>query len=178
MRGRWSRGPHLAASIAALVQRGRNGCAGLALAKQRGAREQHGRHRRRDRKQDVDHQRIERELRVERRKVDDRGKRCTPGGQRVGERGRMHALEKSAQTKEAEGRGDAKRAAGEQQQRDQHFDPEGKRAAHSITSPRSRNFASAAELTKPNSAIRSAATKYMLLAKRIPSTSITSMPFT
>ena len=35
--------------------------------------------------------------------------------------------------------------------------------AHSITSPRKRNFAIAAVLTKPNSAISSAASKYMLL---------------
>ena len=53
-------------------------------------------------------------------------------------------------------------AAGQQRQR---HDRLGQRPpAHSITSPRSKNFASASELTKPSSTISSAPSKYISLS--------------
>ena len=50
-----------------------------------------------------------------------------------------------------------------QQHRHRQFDPKRQGGTHSITSPRSKNLAIAAELTKPKIAINNAASKYMAL---------------
>src|SRR5690606_33283 len=106
-----------------------------------------------------------------------RDQNATRAERRAHRRG-MDPHEEVRQPKEADRSDQRQEPGGDQQQRAGHRDPERQRGiAHgSITSPRSRNFASAIVLAKPNSAIKSAMSKYTVELERIPSISSVSMP--
>src|SRR5688500_5686102 len=82
----------------------------------------------------------------------------------------MHALEESAHAHQAERSDEGEQRAGEHQQ--------GGDGGHSITSPRSRNFAAAAVDTKPSMPITSAVSKKARLPAEMPKLRISSMAFT
>src|SRR5690606_31847353 len=150
------------------------GFASLAAAKQRHACEQDGCHGNGDGQHDDDEPRVEHEARFDHREVEDAGERHGPAAERVRERGRMHPHEEVWQAYEADRGDDDEQATGHEQRGDGRLQPERDRG-HSMTSPRRMNFAIADELTKLNSAISSAASKYMSLRCWMPRTSMTSI---
>src|SRR6185295_16959640 len=80
--------------------------------------------------------------------------------ERGGHRCRMHALEEGLQPHEAQ-------ASAEGDNRTAQYE-QGSRLAHSITSPRKRNLASAAVVTKPSSPMTSAPSKKSEVELRMP----------
>src|SRR5690606_26542121 len=106
------------------------------------------------------------------------------GGDREGdhahrgaERGAMQALIKAVEAPEPQAADQGQQPAEHEQRGNQEVRPQGEHEfrRHSMTSPRSRNLASAIELTKPSRAMVTAASKNSVLSKRMPSTSSMSM---
>src|SRR5690606_34572853 len=93
-------------------------------------------------------------------------------------RRRVHARVEILQAQQADRADQRQQASGNQQHGRRNRGPQRQfRFRHgSITSPRNRNLASATLLTKPNSAISSAISKYTVDVERMPSMSRLSMP--
>src|SRR5690606_19788025 len=110
------------------------------------------------------------------------GNKETAGAHGDEHRRAVDALEEVRQAQQAEGADEGDQAAQDQQQGDgdgqpdrQIHHPRAQELTHSMISPRIRNLARAMEETKPSRAISSAASKYTMLEKRIPSSRMNSM---
>src|ERR1043166_5197745 len=138
---------------------------------ERRADQQHGGDRRPDRHENGDQHPVQHRAGFEGAEVNDRAGENQRGAERRTHGRRVHALIEGAQAKQPDRADEGEERAGEDQQRGDGF-------AHSITSPRRRNLASAAVETKPSMPITSAASKYSVVPWRMPSASTSSMPFT
>src|SRR5581483_11958596 len=102
--------------------------------------------------QDGDDDLVDYRARLEGGEVDNRASEHEGGAEGGAHSGRVNALVERAEAKQPERAKEGEKRASEDEKR-------GDRCAHSITSPRSRNLASAAVETKPSMPITSAASK-------------------
>src|SRR5262245_20589079 len=140
------------------------------VAVQRGPHEEHVGYRSGDGHERADQDLVEDRPALEHAEVQHRADEDESGAERGAHRRRVHALVEALQPEQAQG-------AAERESRAQH-DQDAGGPVHSITSPRSRNFAAAAVETKPRAAMTSAASKYSVVPVRMPKVSTSSMPFT
>src|SRR5690606_12827414 len=141
------------------------------------ARKQHQGHRRRHRHEYRDQQLVQDKTRAKGREEYDGGERHRAGSPARSQSWCVHPLVEAAEAERADGAGKRQRGACKQQCGGEKGRPDGQvgGVAHSITSPRMRNFASATLETKPNTPMISAASKYTSLPVRMPTVSASSM---
>src|SRR3954447_23031929 len=127
------------------------------------AEEEDGRDRRGEGDEDRDQHRMERRMPALEGDLRNGGENEAPCTKRRAQRRTMNALEKRTQPQDPERADQGRETSDDQERRRESVGPERSGSGHSTTSPRRRNFDIAVEPTKPNSAMRSAASKYELL---------------
>src|SRR6185312_14509899 len=144
----------------------------------RGARQRHRTHGCGDEDKQRDQEFVNDGPQKQRRRHQHRCDQDASGAERRAHRGGMHARVESLHPQKSQRADEGEEPAAQQEQTRGQCRPkwQSEFAHGSMTSPRNRNFASAVVPMKPNTAMRSATSKYTEDPERIPNISRVSMP--